>query len=139
MTMPGQTLTLNIPEPLYHRLKHRAERSNRTVEDETVDILATVVPVADELPADLTDAISPLAFLDDAALWRAARSHLLPEESAQLEELHHRREREGLNETETQTLATLVRQYERAMLVRSQAAALLHQRGHDVSGLLSTP
>ena len=69
-----QTLTLNVPGPLYDRLKHRAQRSNRTVEDETIDLLAALVPVADELPADLAEAISPLSVLDDGSLWRAARA-----------------------------------------------------------------
>ena len=44
---------------------------------------------------------------------------------------------EGLTETEAEETASLVRQYERAMLVRAQAVALLKQRGHDISGLLA--
>jgi plasmid stability protein len=134
-----QTLTLNIPESLYHQLRHRAERSNRTVEDETVELLAAAVPAADELPADLTEALSPLSVLDDQALWRAARSRLGSEAATQLEELHRKQQREGLSEAEAQLLPGLVRQYERAMLVRAQAAALLRQRGHDVSGLVQAP
>jgi hypothetical protein len=130
---------LNIPGPLYHQLKDRAERSNRTVEAEAVDLLAAVVPVADDLPPDLSEALSPLSVLDDEALWRAARSRLAPEAVAQMEELHRKRQREGLDEAEARMLAGLVRQYERAMLVRAQAAALLRQRGHDVAGLLSEP
>ncbi len=134
--MPVQPLTLNVPEPLYHRLKQRAELSNRTIEDAALDVLVAAVPLGDELPADLEEALSPLALLDDEALWQAARSHLAAEAADQLEELHLKRQREGLTEGESQTLAALVRQYERALLVRAQAAALLHQRGHDVSQLL---
>ncbi|MGH2593985.1 MAG: hypothetical protein ACRDGG_10775, partial [Anaerolineae bacterium] len=73
--------------------------------------------------------------LDDEALWRAARSLLPAQTAAQLEDLHLKRQREGLSEPETQTLAGLVRQYERAMLIRAQATALLKQRGHDISEL----
>ncbi len=72
-----QTLTLNIPEPLYRQRKHRAQRSNRTVEDETTDLLAGAVPVADEITADLAEALSPLSVLDDESLWQAARKHLV--------------------------------------------------------------
>jgi plasmid stability protein len=137
--MTVQTVTLNIPQALYHRLKERAERSNRTVEDETLNLLAAAVPVADELPPDLEGAISPLAVLDDEALWRAARGRLAGDAAEQLEELHLKKQREGLTEAESQALAGLVRQYERAMLVRAQAAALLRGRGHDISGLLTPP
>jgi hypothetical protein len=53
-----------------------------------------------------------------------------------LEQLHHKRQREGLTDVEEQTAATLTRLYERFMLVRAEAAALLAQRGHDLSGIL---
>lgn len=136
--MLTQTVTLQLPETLYQQLKARAERTRRTIEDELLDVLATVVPVVDDLPADLAEAISPLAVLDDAALWRAARSHFPVAAAEQLERLHLKRQREGLTESEEQTGVALVQQYERAMLVRAQAAALLKQRGHDVSGLLTS-
>ncbi len=133
--MTIQSVTLNLPGHLYNRLKRRADQAHRTVEAELLEVVASAVPVADELPAELNDAISPLALLDDEALWRAARSHLSAEAAAQMENLHLKRQREGLTEAEAQTLAGLVRQYKRAMLVRAQAAALLKQRGHDVSEL----
>ncbi len=133
--MTIQSVTLNLPGHLYNRLKRRAEQAHRTVEAELLEVVASAVPVADELPAELNEAISPLALLDDEALWRAARSHLPAEAAVQMENLHLKRQREGLTEAEAQTLAGLVRQYERTMLVRAQAAALLKQRGHDVSEL----
>ena len=132
-----RTVTLDLPSPLYNRLKHRADQARRTVEDELIQVVATAVPVGDELPADLDEAISPLSLLDDDALWQAARTHLPTEAAAQMEDLHLKRQREGLTETEAQILTGLVRQYERTMLVRAQAAALLKQRGCDVSELLS--
>ena len=135
--MTVQSITVNLPSALYNRLKRRAEQTRRTVEAELLEVVATAVPIADELPPDLAEAISPLALLDDEALWRAARSHLPAEAASQMEELHLKRQREGLSEAEQQTLAGLVRQYERAMLVRAQAAALLKQRGHDVSELIA--
>jgi plasmid stability protein len=135
--MAVQTLTLKVPDPIYTRLKQRAQQMNRTVEDELLDVLATAVPVEEELPADLAEALTPLTLLDDADLERAARSQLATEVAAQLEELHLKRQREGLTEAESQTLAALVRQYERALLVRAEAALLLRKRGHDVSALAS--
>lgn len=133
--MAIQPVTLNLPSTLYNRLKRRAEQTHRTVEAELLEVVAMAVPVTDEIPADLEAAISSLSLLDDEALWQAARSHLPKEAADQLESLHLKRQREGLTEAEGQTLTGLVRQYERAMLVRSQAAALLKQRGHDISNL----
>ena len=135
--MSVQSVTLNVPRALYDRLERRAAQTHRTVEDVLLDVLATAVPLADDLPPDFAEALSPLALLDDAALWRAARSHLPTKVAAELEALHLKRQREGLTDIETQTLARLVRQYERAMLVRAQAAALLKQRGYDVAELIA--
>jgi uncharacterized protein YnzC (UPF0291/DUF896 family) len=78
-----------------------------------------------------------LALLDDSSLWQAARTRLFAAASARLETLHHKRQREGLTAQEEQKRATLVRHYERAMLVRAQATALLKARGHDVTSLLA--
>jgi hypothetical protein len=93
--------------------------------------------MAEKRPADLEEALAPLTVLDDEALWRAARSQLVAEAAAELDELHRKAQREGLTEAETQTVAARVRQYEWAMLIRAQAAELLKQRGHDVSVLLA--
>jgi plasmid stability protein len=135
--MAVQSVTLHLPSPLYERLKRRAEQTNRSVEAELLEVIATAVPVADDLPANLAEAVSPLALLDDEALWQAARSHFPEEAAAQLELLHLKRQREGLTVSEAETRAGLVRQYEQTMLVRAQAAALLKQRGYDVSELLA--
>jgi len=135
--MTVQAVTLHLPSPLYEQVKRRAEQTHRSVEAELLEVVAAAVPVADDLPADLAQAISPLSLLDDKALWRAARSHLAAEAAAQMELLHLKRQREGLSGSEAETLAGLVRQYERAMLVRAQAAALLTERGYDVSELLA--
>ena len=135
--MAVQAVTLHLPSPLYERLKQRAEQTHRSVEAELLEVVAAAVPVADDLPADLAQVISPLALLDDEALWRAARSHLPAEAAAQMEQLHLKRQRQGLTGSEAEALAGLVRHYEQAMLVRAQAAALLKERGYDVAELLA--
>jgi plasmid stability protein len=128
-------LTLELPDSIYSSLKQRAEQSQRTVEAELLELLANAMPSGNELPADLAEAIAPLAALDDRSLWVAARNRFSLAAADQLQSLHTKRQREGLTERETETLSDLVRQYEKAMLIRAQAAALLRQRGHDVSEL----
>jgi len=136
-TVTPQPITLNLPAPLYERLEQRARQAHRSVEDELLEVVATAVPVEARLPADLAAAIAPLPLMDDEALWREARSHLPAADATLMEALHDKRQ-EGLSAAEQTTLATLVRQYERYMLVRARAAALLQERGHDVSILLTS-
>ena len=128
----------NLPSPVYERLVPRASRTRRTLEAELVEAVTTPLPVEpDELPTDMAEAIAALHLLDDEALWRAARTCLAPDKAADIEALHLERQREGLSASETEALATRMKEYTRIMLVRAHAAALLHQRGHDISVLLS--
>ena len=122
--MAVQAVTINLPYPLYERLARRAQRTQRTVEAELVDAVATSLPEEpDELPADLAEAIAALHLLGDEDLWRAARTSFAPEKAADLEELHIKRQAEGLSASEIEALATLMKEYARVMLVRSRSAA----------------
>jgi plasmid stability protein len=132
--MPTQTLTLHLPESLYARLQQRALESHRTVEAELLEVLSNAVPAEGTLTHWLAGAIEQLDSMDDAELWRAARSRLSKKGAARLEALHLKRQREGLTEDEARELPELVGQYERAMLIRARAAVLLRERGLDPAG-----
>jgi hypothetical protein len=134
--MATQTVTVEFPEHLYRELQSRAAQAQRTIEDELLATFTMSMPENSALPADFVSVLDSLALLDNDSLWRAARSRLATEAAAELEELHQKQQREGLTAQEAQAEAALIRQYERAMLVRAQAAALLHDRGEDISGLL---
>jgi hypothetical protein len=134
----AQAVTVTLPGLVYEQLARRATKTHRTVEAELVEAAATLASEADEpdqLPADMADAIAALHLLGDEDLWRAARQSLTAERAAEIEELHLKRQSEGLSASEADMLATYMKEYTRVMLVRSRAAALLKQRGHDVSGL----
>jgi plasmid stability protein len=137
--VPTPSVTLRLPDALYQRLNRRAEQAQRALEDELLDMIAAAVLVDDELPKELSEALSSLVLLDDEALWGAARTRLPAEAAEELEGLHLKRQREGISASEAEQAAALLRRYERVMLVRAQAAALLRQRGHDVSVLLTVP
>jgi hypothetical protein len=136
--MAIQAVTVKLPEPLYQRLARRASRTHRTVEAEIVEAVSTSLPdEPDELPADMAESIGALHLLSDDELWRAAKQNLHEEKASDIEALHLKRQKDGLSTSETEALATLMKEYTRIMLVRSRSAALLKQRGHDVSSLLT--
>jgi plasmid stability protein len=126
--MSSQTLTVAVPDNIYARIRDRARQANRTVEAEVVGVLAESVSSEDLLPPDLQSAVDALDLLDDASLRHAAESRLTDEQAADLESLHLKQRREGLTPAEDATRGDLIRSYERAMLVRAHAAALLHER-----------
>lgn len=134
--MTVQDVTIRLPKALYEQLLSRAARRQRTVADEVLDVLTGATPATEALPDELERAIAQLISVDDAALWQAARSHMPTDAVERLQELNLKRQREGLVEAEQQESDVLIRQYERSMLMRAQAAALLKQRGHDISTIL---
>jgi hypothetical protein len=134
--MGGRSVTIEVPEYLYDRLKRRAEEARLSIEAELVQTLASTVPPDDRLELDLEDTLASLALLDDEALWHLARRRFPQRSARRLQSLHSKLQREGLTEEERQLEARLVDEYERAMLIRAQAAVLLKQRGHDIAPLV---
>ena len=90
-----------------------------------------------EFEPDVAEAVAALELLSDADLWRAARNPLAEADRSQLEALNLKQQKENLTPAEKETLEGLLLQYDRAVLLRAEAARLLKQRGHDVSGLLT--
>jgi MFS superfamily sulfate permease-like transporter len=133
--MSVQTLTLKLPDSLYRRLQERAQEAQRTIEAEILDLIATIVPAADELPSGLAEAVSSLHLLNDEALWRSARAVFAVESAARLEDLHRENQRRELTAEERAQASALVEEFERSMLVRASAIRVLKERGHDVSSL----
>jgi uncharacterized protein YnzC (UPF0291/DUF896 family) len=139
--MNVQSVTLHLPAPLYQKVQKRAEKAQHSVEDELIQVVAIALPALDELPQETTEVLSQLRFLDDAELWQAARTRMLPEQAERLEQLNLKQQHEGLTPDEQQERDQLLGHYEQTMLVRAQAAVLLQERGHDVSdpNLFTTP
>jgi hypothetical protein len=134
--MADQSLTLRLPDALLERLKQLAENDHRSVEEEAINRLAASIPEDDELPPDLRRLLDSMQGLDDESLWRAARNDLARKASVEIRRLQARRKRKDLTVDEQQRLGHLLRQYDRGILIRAEAAALLKQRGHDVDVLL---
>ncbi len=134
--MSTHAITLQLPVPLYEQIRSRARRARQTVETEVLKLVTTAVE-EEHLPDDMADAVESLSFLDDPALWRAARSVLALGKQEQLEALNFKQQSEGLTRSEREVHTTLLHAYDRAVLVRARAAELLVERGHDVTELLS--
>lgn len=134
--MAAHAITLHLPETLYERFRQRAEWSHRSLEIELLDAVASAASVEGELSPELVAAVEALKTLDDEELWCLAKEAMSREASQELEALHLKLRDEGLSQEEDAARAKLIHQYERTMLIRAQAAKLLKDRGHDVSGIL---
>jgi hypothetical protein len=120
------------------------------VEEELVEVLAAAFAAepatdseeryshdTDDVASDFSPAQAGLALLADDELWKIAQtSRPTSVASAYLEDLNFKRQRVGLTAEEEHVAAVLMRQAGRQMLRRSEALALLRERGHDISSLL---
>lgn len=131
--MTTQEVTLELPEPIYDQLRRAAEKTQRPINDLLLEAVIAAAPSLDAPAGPLRSALAQLAYLNDAALWQAARSTMLPAQRERLEALHDKQQREGLSAEEQQEERTLLELYRETVLVRAQAAVLLKQRGYDIS------
>ena len=131
--MDVHQVTVTLPEPVYRRIERAAQQSQRSVAQVLGDAAAALTPEADHLLGDLQTALAQMAFLNDAALWRAARTTFQQEQQQRLEALHDKQQREALSPTEQAEEQALVKLYRETQLVRAHAVMLLRQRGYDVS------
>ena len=134
--MAEETLTLNVPESLYQRLKQRAEVEHRSLEEAALAAMAASLPEADQVPPEVEELLHSMASLDDEALWRAAMNDVGRKANAGIRRLRAKRRTRGLAVAEQERLVELLRQEDKGMLIRSHALLLLKQRGRDIEPLL---
>jgi hypothetical protein len=133
--MTARAVTLNLPQLVYERFQRRAEKTDRTIEAELLDVVAAAPVVNDDFPAKLEEELASLALLDDERLWLAARSRMPDKEAELIAKLNYKQQRDGLKKAELATLNHLGREYDRYLLIRAEAAVLLKRRGVDISEL----
>lgn len=133
--MSLQSVTVHLPTGLYNRLKRRADQAHRTIESEMLETVAGAIPADDGLTPELSEAVARLSTADDETLLRQVRARFPLEKSAQLEELHLRRETGAWSERDARQAALLATELEHFMFSRAQAMSLLLQRGYEITAL----
>ncbi len=139
MTYNGQTVSVELPEPIFRRLRHIAEVTHRSVEDVLATTVDAALPQTPGVPPEVADDLAAMAVFSDAALWTAAETTLSPEQQRRLSQLTQEGETRLLPDAEAAELTQLIDAYDRAVLRRAKALALLAQRGFDISPRLDRP
>ena len=133
--MPGKSITLDLPEELYERVRQVAEQSQRPLER----VLVESIRLLFVLPPTSTDVATTLAALpgySDAQLWAVVYQRLAWPQSQRLHELSAKNKLEKLTEDEQSDFEHLLALNDHAMLLRSEALLLLKNRGHDIAAYL---
>jgi hypothetical protein len=136
--MTLQTVTVNLSEKAYQKVRQLAQDRNRSVEDELATVVENALNEGNNwlgVPSDIADEVGQLRFLDDEYLWRAAQLTVAEEKSDRMQFLSRKRKAEGLTLAEKEEADQLQHLAHRVMLVRAEAAVLLKERGHNISTL----
>lgn len=98
--MTTQEVTLSVPEAIYNQIRRAAEKAHRPVAELLVEAVIAAAPTMDSAASPLRAALAQLTYLNDAALWQAARATIAETQRERLEELHSKQQRDGLTPAE---------------------------------------
>ncbi len=132
--MSVRTVTLQLPETLYLRLQQAAQATKQSLNDLFLHVVQVGSPPGwDDVPAEFQTDVAALDRLDDTALWRIARQKQVEMEMTLYQELLDKHANGTISETEVHQLQALRTEWDRFMIRKAQAAAILRWRGHHRS------
>lgn len=134
--MADQTLTLTVPDKTYQQLRQRAQQLHHSVEDEALQVVERALADESLTTEETVPTLAALALLPSDQLRRIAEREPAAESILLLRALREKRQTAGLTEAEEELARDLVHSYDRAVLIRSRALLLLHQRGEDIKALV---
>jgi predicted DNA-binding protein len=140
--MTDHTVTVTLPDHLYQRLHLLAQRTNREIPEVLLASLEATLAGAKAdtaLPSEVADELAAMWQFSDQDLWAVIEMTLSPEQETRLNALTTTQGERALTSAEQAELTTLLAEYDRAVLRRAQALALLSLRGHSIPDLNETP
>lgn len=124
---------LTVPEEVYARARQIAEETSQPVEQVMIEYLRTLSVPLPVLPPDEEAELEALKSLSDDALWTIAREQMADGLQARMQLLMGKNSLGAITPDEYKELETLVERGQRLMVRKSEAAALLTQRGFSVT------
>jgi hypothetical protein len=131
--MTLRTVTVQLPESLYIRLQQTARATKQSLDEVLLRAVQVGSPPSWETaPAEFQADLAVLDRLDDASLWRIARSRQTEAAMQRYQELLDKKANDTISTVEREELAQLRLEADRQMLHKVHAAALLQWRGHQI-------
>lgn len=129
----SRTVTLQLPENIFLRMQQAAQATRQSLEDIFLRAIEVGSPPDwDDIPAEFQADIAALDRLDDATLWRVARTKKMESDMIYYQELLDKNADGTISEEESRTLTGLRAEFDRSMLAKAHAVALLRWRGYAI-------
>lgn len=128
--MKEASVTLQIPDSVYHRLVNTAQAVGCSLEEIMVHALTVGSPPDwNDVPEEFQAELARLDLLDNNSLWQIAQSHQSLAEMEHYSQLLEKNQEDELTPTEQLELEQLRYAADLFMLKKAQAAVLLRWRG----------
>ena len=124
---------LTIPEEVYARARQIAEETSQSVDQMMIEYLRTLSAPLPTLPPEEEAELDALKNLSEDALWTIAREQMPDDLQGRMQDLMDKNSVGTITTEEYIELEGLVERGQRLMVRKSEAAALLTQRGYKVT------
>ena len=132
----AQTVTLQLPEAIYERIKRTAEATKRPLEDVLLKTLESALPPSmEDLPIEYQGEFTAMESLSDEELWKIAESKIPPAQQSLYSRLLRKNQAGMLKDIEKRQLSDLGAEARKLTLRKAHAYALLKWRGHRIPTL----
>jgi hypothetical protein len=131
----SQTLTITLPDAVFQKLTRVARLTYQTIDEVVASTVETSLPGGRNLPDALEAELAAMHLYSDDALWAAVEPSLSPYELRRMEQLSDLVDERELTPREEAEQLDLLSAYDRSVLRRAQALALLKQRGHELTSI----
>lgn len=125
--------SVSIPEDVYERARQIAAETAQPIEQVIVEHLRSLSAPVPQLPPDEEAELEALKHLSDDALWTIAAEQMPHPLQERLQVLMPKNSLGSIAADEYAELEGLVERGQRLMVRKSEAAALLTQRGYQVT------
>lgn len=132
MSLANQTVSVKLPLPFFQQVERIASERHRTIEDVIQTTFAVALPTFSDLDPELQTDLMAMQMMSDDALQMTAGEVLSAEKQQRLTALTDTQDERDLSSMEQDELETLLAEWDAAALRRTQALAVLRQRGFDI-------
>ena len=125
-------INLELPTSTYRRLEKKAKQSAKSVTELVQDLILREAADLPELSAEVEAEISSFNHLTNETLALIAQSTITSDQQQRLAELNSDAGERELSTAEKDQQAQLLEAYQRSILRRAKATAILKQRGFHI-------
>lgn len=124
---------LQIPDSIYEWAQKQAQQTKQSVDEILLSYINRLPIFTPVLPADEEAELVALHYLSDDALWTIAREIIPEPQQQRMQTLMDKNSSGKITPDEHNELSKLVERGQQLTLRKSEAMAILAERGHHVS------